>query len=56
MKAQITNQDIELILLALQYFETGIASKKARQDVISLKYRLLGYNDVPKHANTKEKD
>lgn len=49
MKTQITNQDVELILLALQFFETGIASQKAKQDVISLKYRLLGYDDVPRH-------
>lgn len=49
MKTQITNQDIELILVALQFFETNIASKKAKQDILSLKYRLLGYDDVPRH-------
>lgn len=49
MTTQITNQDIELILLALQYFEANMASNKAKQDVISLKYRLLGYDDVPRH-------
>lgn len=26
-----------------------MASNKAKQDVISLKYRLLGYDDVPRH-------
>ncbi len=42
------------IIVALQFFETNMVSKEAKQDVLSLKYRLLGYNDVPRHKNDLE--